>query len=146
MSKAYACYYRLKALTLRNPQIYWITFCRFMFSVPIWYYIVKAHSYIFFVFSISYSKIFAVAVNELSLKKPISETSHANATSSCLRTYPLWLLGCGLIFREFTLQLNWMMPWILPLLDQRSPAKLLIDAVSIFLRYPLFILYCYVYL
>lgn len=90
--------------------------------------------------------IFAVAVNELSLKKPISETSQANATSSCLQTYPLWLLGCGLIFREFTLQLNWMMPWILPLLDQRSPAKLLIDAVSIFLRYPLFILYCYVYL
>ncbi|KAJ8730926.1 hypothetical protein PYW08_002339 [Mythimna loreyi] len=47
-----------------------------------------------------------VAVNELSLKKPHSDTSHANATSSCLQTYPLWILGCGFILREFTLQLN----------------------------------------
>ncbi|XP_053613008.1 uncharacterized protein LOC128676735 isoform X2 [Plodia interpunctella] len=49
----------------------------------------------------------AVALNELSLKKPHSETSQANATSTCLHNYhPLWLVSYGLIIREFSLQLN----------------------------------------
>ncbi|XP_026752334.2 uncharacterized protein LOC113512628 isoform X2 [Galleria mellonella] len=48
-----------------------------------------------------------VAVNELSPKKPHSETSQANGTSTCLQNYhPVWLLSCGFLIREISLQLN----------------------------------------
>ncbi|KAJ0175707.1 hypothetical protein K1T71_008866 [Dendrolimus kikuchii] len=44
-----------------------------------------------------------VAVNELSLKKPHSETSYANGTAACLPNYhPIWLLG-GILLRELSL-------------------------------------------
>ncbi|RVE52641.1 hypothetical protein evm_002760 [Chilo suppressalis] len=48
-----------------------------------------------------------VAVNEFSMKKPHSETSQANATSTCLQNYhPFWLLSCGFLLREISFQLN----------------------------------------
>ncbi|CAK1549467.1 unnamed protein product [Leptosia nina] len=43
-----------------------------------------------------------VAVNELTLKKPRTETNVANGTAAAPRLGPLWLLGCGLLFRELT--------------------------------------------
>ncbi|XP_049867894.1 uncharacterized protein LOC126368062 [Pectinophora gossypiella] len=48
-----------------------------------------------------------VAVNELSPRKPHSETSQANATSVRLRTYPsLWLFSCGVLLHELSVQFN----------------------------------------
>ncbi|XP_030024187.2 uncharacterized protein LOC115443063 [Manduca sexta] len=48
----------------------------------------------------------AVAMNELNLKRPRSETSQANATAVSIQNYhPLWLLGYGILLHELQLQL-----------------------------------------
>ncbi|XP_045495281.1 uncharacterized protein LOC123694032 isoform X1 [Colias croceus] len=48
-----------------------------------------------------------VAVNELSLKKPRTETSVANGTSTTLQHFnPLWLIGYGFLIHELRIPLN----------------------------------------
>ncbi|CAG5058865.1 unnamed protein product [Parnassius apollo] len=48
----------------------------------------------------------SVEMNELSIKRPHSETSHANSTTTCLFVHhTLWLFGCGILLHELYLQL-----------------------------------------
>ncbi|KAI8422488.1 hypothetical protein MSG28_006307 [Choristoneura fumiferana] len=43
-----------------------------------------------------------VAVNELSLKKPLSDTSPANSTSTVIQAYqPIWILSWSLLFNQY---------------------------------------------